>query len=75
MQRKSSCSDCDLQMKRGAGRIAAMGGKGNIPGVMVDGIVMGLIEKAGALFFGDKVAQIFAFQIVAIRYHCICYVL
>ena len=52
-----------------------MGGKGNIPGVMVDGIVMGLIEKAGALFFGDKVAQIFVFQIVAILYHCICYVL
>jgi branched-chain amino acid transport system permease protein len=41
--------------------IVAMGGKGNIPGAMVAGIVMGLIEKVGALFFGDKVAQIFVF--------------
>jgi branched-chain amino acid transport system permease protein len=38
-----------------------MGGKGNIPGAMVAGIVMGLIEKVGALFFGDSIAQIFIF--------------
>jgi branched-chain amino acid transport system permease protein len=41
--------------------IVAMGGKGNIPGAMVAGIVMGLIEKVGALFFGDSIAQIFIF--------------
>lgn len=41
--------------------IVAMGGKGNIPGAMVAGIIIGLIEKVGALFFGDKIAQIFIF--------------
>lgn len=41
--------------------IVAMGGKGNIPGAMVAGIVMGLIEKLGACVFDDKIAQIFVF--------------
>lgn len=41
--------------------IVAMGGKGNIPGAMVAGIVMGLIEKLGAYVFDDKIAQIFIF--------------
>ena len=41
--------------------IVAMGGKGNIPGAMVAGIIMGLIEKVGALIFDDKIAQIFIF--------------
>lgn len=41
--------------------IVAMGGKGNIPGAMVAGVVMGLIEKLGAYVFDDKIAQIFIF--------------
>ena len=41
--------------------IVALGGKGNIPGAMVAGILIGLIEKVGALIFDDKIAQIFIF--------------
>lgn len=41
--------------------IVALGGKGNIPGAMVAGILIGLIEKVGALLFDDKIAQIFIF--------------
>ncbi len=41
--------------------IVAMGGKGNIPGAMAAGVVMGLIEKVGAFVFDDKIAQIFIF--------------
>ena len=41
--------------------IVALGGKGNIPGALVAGILIGLIEKVGAFFFGDKIAQILIF--------------
>ena len=41
--------------------IVALGGKGNIPGAMVAGLLIGLIEKVGAYFFDDKIAQIFVF--------------
>ena len=41
--------------------IVALGGKGNIPGAMAAGVLIGLIEKVGALLFDDKIAQIFIF--------------
>ena len=41
--------------------IVAMGGKGNIPGALISGILMGLIEKLGAVLFNDKIAQILIF--------------
>lgn len=41
--------------------IVALGGKGNIPGALIAGILIGLIEKGGAYFFGDKIAQILIF--------------
>lgn len=41
--------------------IVAMGGKGNIPGAMVSGIVIGIIERVGAALFNDSIAQIAIF--------------
>jgi Branched-chain amino acid ABC-type transport system, permease components len=41
--------------------IVAMGGKGNIPGALMAGIVISVIEKVGGYFVGDNLAQIFIF--------------
>ena len=41
--------------------IVALGGKGNIPGALTAGVLIGLIEKLGAYFFSDKIAQILIF--------------
>ncbi len=41
--------------------IVALGGKGNIPGAMVAGITIGIIEKVGAVLWGEPVAQIIIF--------------
>lgn len=41
--------------------IVAMGGKGNIPGALLAGVIVGIIEKVGGFFVGDNVAQIFIF--------------
>jgi branched-chain amino acid transport system permease protein len=38
--------------------IVALGGKGNIPGALVAGLVVGIIEKIGGLLWGDSIAQI-----------------
>jgi branched-chain amino acid transport system permease protein len=38
--------------------IVALGGKGNIPGAMVAGVVIGIIEKFGGVLVGDNLAQI-----------------
>lgn len=38
--------------------IVALGGKGNIPGAMLAGVLIGIIEKVGGLFIGDNFAQI-----------------
>lgn len=38
--------------------IVSLGGKGNIPGAMVAGLLIGVIEKVGGLFVGDNFAQI-----------------
>ena len=38
-----------------------MGGKGNIPGAMVAGIIIGIIEKVGAVLWGASIAQIIIF--------------
>lgn len=38
--------------------IVAMGGKGNIPGAMLAGVVIGIIEKIGGVVMGDNLAQI-----------------
>lgn len=38
--------------------IVALGGKGNIPGAMVAGLLIGIIEKFGGVLVGDKIAQI-----------------
>ena len=39
----------------------ALGGKGNIPGAMVAGIIIGIIEKVGAVLWGASIAQIIIF--------------
>lgn len=41
--------------------IVALGGKGNIPGAMLAGLVIGVIEKIGGTIVGDNLAQIFIF--------------
>lgn len=41
--------------------IVAMGGKGNIPGALLAGVVIGVIEKIGGAFVGDNLAQIIIF--------------
>ena len=41
--------------------IVAMGGKGNIPGALMAGIVISVIEKVGGYFVGDNLAQTFIF--------------
>lgn len=41
--------------------IVAMGGKGSIPGALLAGVVIGVIEKVGGYFVGDNLAQIFIF--------------
>jgi len=41
--------------------IVAMGGKGNIPGALMAGILISVIEKVGGYFVGDNLAQIFIF--------------
>ena len=38
--------------------IVALGGRGNIPGAMVAGVLVGIIEKFGGVLVGDKIAQI-----------------
>lgn len=38
--------------------IVAMGGKGNIPGALLAGVVIGIIEKIGGVIMGDNLAQI-----------------
>ncbi|MCI8539440.1 MAG: branched-chain amino acid ABC transporter permease [Oscillospiraceae bacterium] len=38
--------------------IVALGGRGNIPGAMVAGVLIGIIEKFGGVLMGDKIAQI-----------------
>lgn len=38
--------------------IVALGGKGNIQGAMVAGVLIGIIEKFGGVLVGDKIAQI-----------------
>ena len=38
--------------------IVALGGKGNIPGAMVAGVLIGVIEKLGGLFINDSFADI-----------------
>lgn len=38
--------------------IVALGGRGNIPGAMVAGVLIGIIEKFGGVLVGDKIAQI-----------------
>ncbi len=41
--------------------IVALGGKGNIPGTMFAGLLVGVIEKIGGVFLGDNMAQILIF--------------
>ena len=41
--------------------IVALGGKGNIPGAMVAGIIIGIIEKVGAVLWGASIAQVIIF--------------
>lgn len=41
--------------------IVAIGGRGNIPGALVGGLVIGVIEKIGGIFVGDNLAQVFVF--------------
>ena len=41
--------------------IVVLGGKGSVPGALVGGIIVGLIEKFGALFFTESIAQVILF--------------
>jgi len=41
--------------------IVVLGGKGSVPGALLGGLIVGLIEKFGALFFSESVAQIIVF--------------
>ena len=41
--------------------IVAVGGKGNIAGALLAGVVIGIIEKIGGAFIGDNLAQIVIF--------------
>lgn len=41
--------------------IVAVGGKGNIPGTMLAGIMIGVIEKLVGVFLGDNIAQVFIY--------------
>ena len=43
--------------------IVVLGGKGSIPGALLGGIIVGLLEKFGALFFSESVAQIIVFLV------------
>lgn len=46
--------------------IVAMGGKGNIPGAMLAGVLIGVIEKIGGTLMGDNLAQIIIFVLFII---------
>ena len=41
--------------------IVVLGGKGSIEGALVGGLIVGLIEKVGALFWNDAYAQLIVF--------------
>ena len=41
--------------------IVVLGGKGSVPGALLGGLIVGLIEKFGTLFFSDSVSQIIVF--------------
>ena len=41
--------------------IVVLGGKGSVPGALLGGLIIGLIEKFGTLFFSDSVSQIIVF--------------
>jgi branched-chain amino acid transport system permease protein len=41
--------------------IVALGGRGNIPGALIGGLLVGMIEKLGGVFFNDNIAQILIF--------------
>lgn len=46
--------------------IVALGGKGSIPGALIAGFLIGIIEKLGGLLFNDNIAQIFIFVLFII---------
>ena len=46
--------------------IVALGGRGNIPGAMLAGVLIGIIEKVGAVFLSDAYAQIAIFVLFII---------
>jgi len=41
--------------------IVALGGKGNIPGALVGGLIIGIIEKLGGLLLSESTSQIIIF--------------
>ena len=43
--------------------IVVLGGKGSIPGCLIGGILIGLIEKFGALFWTEAYAQVVVFAL------------
>lgn len=46
--------------------IVVLGGKGSVPGALLGGILIGLIETFGALFFSSLYAQILVFALFAL---------
>ncbi|MCQ5129874.1 branched-chain amino acid ABC transporter permease [Butyricicoccus faecihominis] len=50
--------------------IVVMGGKGSIPGALLGGLIVGLTEKVGGLFFSDAYAQIILFLLFVVILLC-----
>lgn len=46
--------------------IVALGGKGNIPGAMVAGVLIGIIERLGGVLVGENMAEIIVFVLFII---------
>ncbi len=46
--------------------VVVLGGKGSILGALIGGLIVGVIERVGALFFSETVAQMFVFLIFII---------
>ena len=46
--------------------VVVLGGKGSILGALLGGLIVGVIERVGALFFSETVAQMFVFLIFII---------